>query len=159
MAKSKTPAASKRSKGSATPPRAEARATPSISPLRGMAVDEWVKKKAGGWHGQVVEQLIALVRKAAPDATASIKWAQPVFEVGGPFAFIKVAKAHVTFGFWRGAELKDPNSVLEGGAVMRHMKIASTEDVDEKVIASFVRQAVALNHAKGDPTARRRSEK
>jgi len=157
MANAKSSASLRPTKASATPRGARTRApraTPSVSPIRGMAVEDWVKKKAQGWQATVVGQLISIARKAAPGATTSIKWAQPVFEQGGPFAFIKVAKAHVTFGFWRGAELKDPKGILEGGAVMRHLKITAPEAVDEKSIADLVRQAVALNRAKGDPTAR-----
>jgi hypothetical protein len=123
-----------------------------------MAVDEWIKAKASGWQTPVVQRLLSVARKAAPKATLSIKWAQPVLEQSGPIAFIKVAKAHVTFGFWRGAELADPDGVLEGGAVMRHLKIASPEGVDEKLVADFVRQAVARNRSKGDPTARSRTK-
>jgi len=123
-----------------------------------MAVDEWVRKKAQGWQAAEVERLIAIVRKAAPDAAASIKWAQPVFELEGPFAFIRVAKAHVTFGFWRGAELEDPKGVLEGGAIMRHLKIPAAGELDESLVTRLVKQAVALNRAKGDPTARARSK-
>jgi hypothetical protein len=55
--------------------------------------------------------------------------------------------------------LKDTKGLLEGGAVMRHLKITAAEAVDEKLIADLVRQAVALNRAKGDPTARSQSKK
>jgi hypothetical protein len=137
---------------------AKGRTPPSVSPLRGTAVEDWVRNKATGWQVQVVERLLSVARKAAPGATLSIKWAQPVLEKNGPVAFIKVAKAHVTFGFWRGAELEDPKGLLEGGAMMKHLKIASPEVVDETLIAQLVRQAVALNQSKGDPTARSRAK-
>jgi hypothetical protein len=120
-----------------------------------MPVDEWVRQKAKGWQAGVVERLLVTARKAAPRATVSIKWGQPVFELNGPFAFIKVAKAHVTLGFWRGAELTFPEATLEGGEVMKHLKIPSSESLDEKLVANLVRQAVALNETQGDPTARR----
>lgn len=154
------PKAKKASKGAKKAPAPRpARSTPSVSPLRGMSVDDWLKKKVQGWQAEVVEDLLAIVRRAAPAATASIKWAQPVFEQGGPVAFIKVAKAHVTFGFWRGAELSAPRGVLQGGQVMRHLKIKSADEVDEELIARLVKQAVALNRTKGDPTARHRSSR
>jgi hypothetical protein len=137
-----------------TTKKAPARATPKVSPLKGMSVDAWVKAKTAGWQREVIGKLLALAKRAAPGATVSIKWAQPVFEQNGPFAFIKPAKAHVTFGFWRGAELTDGAGVLEGGDRMKHVKIASAEALDEKRLAAFVREAVALNAAKGDPTKR-----
>jgi hypothetical protein len=130
------------------------RATPKVSPLRGMAVDEWVRTKTSAWQTTVVKRLLEIASAAAPDATLSIKWSQPVIEQGGPLAFIKVAKAHVTFGFWRGAELADPDAVLEGGDQMKHVKITGLDGVEESRLAAFVRAAVRLNQAKGDPTKR-----
>ncbi len=122
-----------------------------------MPVAEWVSKKTDGWQTAVVKHLLDLAEKAAPDAAVAIKWGQPVLDLGGPLAFIRVAKAHVTFGFWRGAELTDEKGVLEGGARMKHLKIASGADVDDRLIGRLVREAAALNRAKGDPSARRRS--
>jgi TfoX/Sxy family transcriptional regulator of competence genes len=134
---------------------ARGRVTRTVSPLRGMAVDEWVEKKAKGWQKQAIERLLAIGQKAAPKATVSIKWAQPVFELDGPVAFIKPAKAHVTFGFWRGAELTDRDGVLEGGTVMKHLKFASADAIDEKLVARLMREAAALNREKGNPTKKR----
>lgn len=130
------------------------RTVPKTSPLKGMSVDAWVKAKTSGWHADVVKRCIAVTMRAAPDATVSIKWAQPVFELNGPFAFIKPATAHVTFGFWRGAELGDPAGVLEGGERMKHVKITKDDPLNEARIATLVREAASLNRAKGDPTKR-----
>ena len=69
-----------------------------------MSLEAFIDRLAG-WQVTLVRRLIALVRKAAPGATAAIKWGQPVFESDGPFAFIRPAKTHVTFGFWRGSEI------------------------------------------------------
>ena len=35
---------------------------------------------------------------------------------------------------------------------MRHVKILETHVIDELTLAAFVKQAVALNDKKGDPT-------
>jgi hypothetical protein len=96
-----------------------------------------------------------LIRAAAPEASEAVKWAQPVYEQNGPFAYFRASSKHVTFGFWRGAELDDPNGLLEGtGEQMRHVKRASADGIDREALAAFVRQAVELNRAKGDPTRR-----
>lgn len=128
--------------------------TPKVSPLRGMSVEDWVARKVQGWQATVVERLLAICRRAAPTATPAIKWGQPVVEENGPVAFIKVAKAHVTFGFWRGADLDDKRGLLEGGERMKHVKIAASDALDEKQIAAWLRQAVALNRKKGNSTRR-----
>jgi hypothetical protein len=94
-------------------------------------IDEYAKS-LDDWRGQVVEALDALIRKAAPKAAGSIKWAQPVYEQDGPFAYIRAFERTVNFGFWRGIDLTDPKGLLEGtGDRMRHMKIESAEDVDK----------------------------
>jgi hypothetical protein len=118
-------------------------------------IDEYVKG-LGDWRGQVVGEIDALVRKAAPNATGSIKWAQPVYEQEGPFAYVKAFSKAVNFGFWRGVDLSDPNGLLEGtGDRMRHVQIRTAEDVDKEQFAAFVKEAVTLNTAKGDPTKAR----
>jgi hypothetical protein len=113
-------------------------------------------KSLGDWRGDVVRELDALVRKAAPGTSGSIKWAQPVYELQGPFAYVKAFTTAVNFGFWRGADLSDPDGALEGtGDRMRHVKIRSAEDVDPERFTAWVKEAVALNESKGDPTKAR----
>jgi hypothetical protein len=105
------------------------------------------------WRGEAMRALDALVRATVPGVRASIKWAQPVYEAGGPMVFMKAAKKHVTFGFWRGADMADPAGLLEGdGDRMRHVKIRSVALPD---LAPYVAEALRLNADKGDPTKAR----
>ncbi len=105
------------------------------------------------WQAEIVSQVRGIILQAAPQAKESIKWAQPVYESGGPFAYMKAFKKAVNFGFWRGIDLDDPKGILEGsGDKMRHVKLTSLEDIDAVQFADFVRQAVKLNQVKGDPT-------
>jgi hypothetical protein len=128
-------------------------AAPKVSPLRGMAIETWIKEKTSGWQSDVVRRIIEVVKRVAPEATCSIKWAQPVFEYEGPFAFIKPAKAHVSVGFWRGAEVVDPKGLLERGDRMGHFKLRSADELDERALATMVKDAVRLNKKKGNPTS------
>ena len=126
----------------------------SVSELRGVSMETW-SKRLKGWHVDALRIIRALVARHAPAATLSIKWGQPVWEHKGPMAFARPAKNHLTFGFWRGAELKDPDGVLEGdGDRMRHVKITSAEHAYSLPLEDFVKQAVKLNEKKGDPTKR-----
>jgi hypothetical protein len=105
------------------------------------------------WKGEIVSRVRQIVLEAAPEAEESIKWAQPVYDSNGPFAYIKAFKNAVNFGFWRGVDLKDPKGVLQGsGEKMRHVKLTSLEEIDTALFADFVRQALELNRIKGDPT-------
>lgn len=135
--------------------------TPKVSELRGVSLETW-SKRLKGWHVDALRLIRAIVARHAPAATLSIKWGQPVWEHQGPMAFAKPAKNHLTFGFWRGADLKDPNGVLEGeGDRMRHVKITSAEHARSLPLEDFVKQAVKLNETakrppgkKSDPTKR-----
>ena len=110
----------------------------------------------GDWRGDVVAAIRAVVREAAPEARESIKWAQPVYELDGPFAYVKAFPRSVTFGLWRGADIAHPAGLLEGdGDRMRHVKITESSQVRPDVFADWVRQAVALNRSNGDPTKNR----
>ena len=113
-----------------------------------------------GWQHDVLAELDVLVRKAAPKATHSVKWAQPVYEQNGPMIWMKPFARHVSIGFWRGAEMDDPKGLLDGeGDRMRHVKITEGAAIPEQAIRRFVKQAVKLNEAEGDPTRRGGSKK
>jgi hypothetical protein len=127
----------------------------SVSPLRGMPIEQWIDAKTSGWQKEAVRRVIDVVRRAAPRASLSIKWAQPVFEQDGPFLFVKPAKAHVSVGFWRGAEVADPNGLLERGGRMGHFKLRSPDELDERVLARMVKDAVRLNREHGSPALRK----
>ncbi len=117
-----------------------------------MSVDEYI---AGldSWKGEVVASVRRIILAAVPEAEESIKWAQPVYELNGPFSYMKAFKNSVNFGFWRGVDINDPTGLLQGsGEKMRHIKLTGMEDINEEVFTDYVKQAVALNLEKGDPT-------
>lgn len=119
-------------------------------------IEGYIASKNGAL-ADVLRQIDAIVRTAAPKATAEIKWAQPVYSQDGPLAYLKASSTHVTFGFWRGVELTDPKGLLEGdGDRMRHVRVASTADVRRSQFTAWVKEAVRLNAAKGNPTLRKR---
>jgi hypothetical protein len=106
-----------------------------------------------GWKAETVSSVRQVILKTAPEAKESIKWAQPVYELNGPFSYIKAFKNSVNFGFWRGVDIEDPQGLLQGsGDKMRHVKLTGVSDIDDEVFADFIRQAVQLNLTKGDPT-------
>jgi hypothetical protein len=106
-------------------------------------------------HAQIVERVRAIFKSAAPTASESIKWAQPVYEQDGPFAYIKAFPKAVNIGFWRGADLPDPDGTFQGdGDRMRHIKVRSVDELDEERLAAWTKEAVRLNRSRGDPTKR-----
>jgi hypothetical protein len=60
------------------------------------------------------------------------------------FAYVNVFKAHVNVGFFRGAEIADPDCLLEGtGKFMRHVKLRPERDVDAKALRKLIETAYA----------------
>jgi hypothetical protein len=65
----------------------------------------------------------------------------------GAVCYVYSAPDHVQFGFILGSKLKDPRPrmLLEGsGAYVRHIKLRSVKEIDEKAFAALVKQAARL---------------
>lgn len=61
------------------------------------------------------------------------------------FSWIAPAKAHITFGFYYGAELPDPDGLLEGtGKLLRHAKLRSLADVEQPALRAVLQ--IAITH-------------
>ena len=61
------------------------------------------------------------------------------------FSWIAPAKAHITFGFYYGAELPDPDGLLEGtGKLLRHVKLHSLNDVQQPALRAMLE--IAITH-------------
>lgn len=122
-------------------------------------VDEYVASLPTD-HAAIVNELRAIVKSAAPKVTETYKWSQPVYEANGPMIWIRAYKSYVNIGFWRGTEMEDKYNLLEGdGDRMRHVKLGSVKDIKKGALTSYVKQAVKLNQAKGDPTKRMNAKK
>lgn len=126
--------------------------TPTYVPVSAATVEQYVNGHKG-WQKEVLTTLRGIVHAVSPDIEESIMWSQPVFSANGPVCFFKAYKDSVTFGFWRGTELSDPDGLLSGDlTMMRTMTLRSAKDVRREAFEAMVKQAVRLNREKGDPT-------
>lgn len=58
------------------------------------------------------------------------------------FAYIAPYKKHVNLGFMYGADLTDPEGLLEGtGKVLRHIKIRALDEVERPAIRKLLEEA------------------
>lgn len=58
------------------------------------------------------------------------------------FAYVNAFTAHVNVGFFRGAELSDPNGLLQGnGKFMRHVKLRPGREVDATALVALINTA------------------
>ena len=102
-------------------------------PSRNPDVDAWFEGYANPQR-----ELVQAVREAVLDAddrvTEAIKWQAPTFMYRGNIAsFYPKATRHVSLMFHRGAEIDDPDGLLEGeGDVSRVAKFADAADLDRK---------------------------
>lgn len=56
-----------------------------------------------------------------------------------PFAYVNIFRAHANVGFFHGAELIDPQHLLEGaGKRMRHVKLKPGHTVDSAALADLI---------------------
>ena len=61
-----------------------------------------------------------------------------------------IYKNHVSLEFGQGAQLSDPDKVLEGkGEYRRHIKLRGPQDIREKSVRSYIEQAFSLAQATG----------
>ena len=105
----------------------------------------------GGWRGETLGALRALIRQAEPDVVEELKWmGTPVWSHDGIICTGESYKDKVKLTFAKGASLKDPdrlfNASLDGNA-RRAIDIHEGEALDETAFKALIRRAVALNRA------------
>ena len=65
------------------------------------------------------------------------------------FAYVNVFKSHVNVGFFLGAWLEDPESLLEGtGKRMRHVKLKPNQTIKREALKSLIKQSYKLVYSK-----------
>jgi hypothetical protein len=118
----------------------------------GAAASELIDKKMaeiGGWRGETLARLRALIHEADPDVVEEWKWmGTPVWAHDGDICTGETYKAVVKLTFMKGASLPDPaglfNSSLEG-KTRRAIDVKEGEQLDEAAFKALIRAAVELN--------------
>lgn len=104
----------------------------------------------GGWRGETLSRVRALIREADAAVAEEWKWNVPVWSHGGIICTGEAYKQAVKLTFAKGASLPDPsglfNSSLEG-KVRRAIDIHEGDRLDAAAFKALVRAAVALNNS------------
>jgi hypothetical protein len=104
----------------------------------------------GGWRGETLARLRALIREADPEVVEEWKWNVPVWSDHGIICTGEAYKAAVKLTFANGASVADPkglfNSSLEG-AVRRAIDVREGEAIDEAAFKALIRAAAELNRS------------
>ncbi len=105
-------------------------------------------QEVGGWRGEMLSRLRALIKQADPKVVEEWKWGVPVWSHDGLICTGETYKNVVKMTFAKGASLDDPsglfNSSLEG-RVRRAIDFREGEKVNEKALKTLIRAAAALN--------------
>jgi len=114
------------------------------------------------WQGKMIARLRKLILKADPEITEEWKWDTPVFAHGGLVCALGAFKDHVGMNFFKGASLKDPRRLFNGGLeakVSRSINLREGDAIDEAALLDLIRAAVALNAGGGGAPSRPKAKK
>lgn len=109
------------------------------------ACDRWFVSRSGE-QKLILLALRKQICAAGKNITEEFKWSRPCYTGDhGLFCYLHSTKHHATLGFAQGASLDDPRGLLKGtGKAMRHIKLATRDDLDAAAIKALLKQAVRL---------------
>lgn len=120
---------------------------PATAETASQLIDQRIRD-LGGWRGDTLARVRALVLDADPDFTEEWKWNNPVWSRHGIVCTGEAYKQVVKLTFPRGASLPDPdglfNSSLDGNT-RRAIDIREGETINAAAFRALVRAAVAHN--------------
>ena len=109
----------------------------------------------GGWRGEMLGRLRALVREAGPEVIEEVKWRKPsnpsgvpVWSHDGIICTGETYKDKVKLTFAHGASLEDPSGLFNAsldGNTRRAIDFHEGCEIDEEALKALVRAAAALN--------------
>ncbi len=106
------------------------------------AVFDWMGAHAGEL-GTLAALWFQVMKDCGDDVNELLHDGHPTACVGkAAFAYVNVFRAHVNIGFYQGAELPDPDRLLQGaGKRMRHVKIRPGEALNEPALNKLISDA------------------
>ena len=109
---------------------------------RDPAIEAWMREHADEL-GAIAQKWFEVMRNCGDDVRELLHDGHPTGCVGdAAFAYVNAFTAHVNVGFFRGAELADPDRLLEGtGKFIRHVKVCPSRQVDDAVLKRLVNAA------------------
>ncbi len=130
---------------------------------KGEAASKLISDKIGelgGWRGDTLARMRALIREADLDVVEEWKWmGTPVWSNDGGICTGESYKSIVKLTFFKGASLNDParlfNSSLDGN-VRRAIDIHEGEEIDANAFKALICAAVALNTSGGKKSTKRK---
>jgi hypothetical protein len=112
------------------------------SSRRDPAIETWMRERQGPL-GAIAHRWFEVMRDCGGDVREILHDGHPTACVGdAAFGYVNVFTAHVNVGFFRGAEIADPEQLLQGtGKFMRHVKLKPERDVDAMALMQLIETA------------------
>ena len=93
-----------------------------------------------------VRVLDALIRKAAPALSSSLKWGNLTYHHTSNVCALVTHKQYVNLQVWAGATIADPGGLLIGtGKSMRHVRLDIGKPFNRRAVAAIVRAAAVAS--------------
>jgi len=114
---------------------------PTVDPR----IDAYIEKSAD-FAQPILKHLRALIHKACPDVSETLKWGMPSFEYKGILCGFAAFKQHATFGFWKQPLMESDAFPKNKTAMGSFGRITSLKDLPSgKVMIGLIHQAMELN--------------
>ena len=97
-----------------------------------------------GWKSDVGHRLDALIVRTVPGVRKAVKWNSPFYGVEGWFLGIHCLTKCVKVAFFRGASLRPVPPGESKQKEVRYLEIHEDDQLDDKLLASWIRQASEL---------------
>jgi hypothetical protein len=112
---------------------------------RDPAIEAWMQEQPDELRG-LAQYWFDVMRSCGDDVRELMHDDQPTACVGeAAFCYVDAFTAHVNVGFFVGAQLADPEGLLEGaGKFMRHVKLRPERSVNAEALRKLIASAYAL---------------
>ena len=109
---------------------------------RDPAIEVWMREHAGPL-GAIARCWFEVMRDCGDDVRELLHDGHPTACVrDAAFAYVNAFTAHVNVGFFRGADLDDPDGLLEGtGKFMRHVKLRPECEINAVALMRLIETA------------------
>jgi hypothetical protein len=127
-------------------PRLLAGGNPQIAKADGDAPVQAYIAAMPGWKREVGSRLDALVSRTVPNVRKAVKWNSPFYGIEGQGWFLgfHCITKYIKVAFFRGASLRPLPPVESKQKDVRYLHIHEDDQFDEKLVASWIRQASEL---------------
>ena len=142
----KTAKKTKATKRAAGKPKLLAGGNPQIAKADGDAPVQAYIAAMPGWKRDVGRRLDALIERAVPDVCKAVRWNSPFYGVDGQGWFLSYHcfTKYVKVTFFRGRSLRPVPPGESKHEEVRYLDIHEDEEVDEKQLKDWIRQAADL---------------